>query len=218
MSADERTMAKRVEYVADQLERYCEGSPDDVAALLREQQARIAQLEQATDIAIEINNEHQQRETEMQAEIERLTTALKKQAASALMGMDAAKAIAASNVREAARLYAESNPSAIDSERTANQLLTDEIDSLRRDLSAVNAAHDKLLGEHIAVMDERNQLRRDLDAARVDAERYRYWRAVHVRDPKAHWVFLAAMVRADNEREIDAAIDAARARGEGNDD
>jgi uncharacterized small protein (DUF1192 family) len=74
--------------------------------------------------------------TALRAEVERLNLALKKQAASALMGMDAAKAIAASDVREAARLYAESNPSAIDSERTANQLLTDEIDQLRSQLSA----------------------------------------------------------------------------------
>jgi len=83
--------------------------------------------------------DHAQVLRDLQAEIERLALALKKQAASALMGMDAAKAIAASNVREAARLYAESNPSAIDSERTANQLLTDEIDSLRRDLEAARA-------------------------------------------------------------------------------
>jgi hypothetical protein len=77
--------------------------------------------------------------TALRAEVERLNLAIKKQAASALMGMDAAKAIAASNVREAARLYAESNPSAIDSERTANQLLTDEIDKLRSQLSARDA-------------------------------------------------------------------------------
>jgi uncharacterized protein with von Willebrand factor type A (vWA) domain len=77
--------------------------------------------------------------TALRAEVERLNLAIKKQAASARMGMDAAKAIAASNVREASRLYAESNPSALDSERTANQLLTDEIDSLRRDLEAARA-------------------------------------------------------------------------------
>jgi hypothetical protein len=45
-----------------------------------------------------------------------------------------------------------------------------EDDAARRfaELDAVNAAHDKLLTEHIAVMDERNQLRRDLEAARVE--------------------------------------------------
>lgn len=132
--------------------------------------------------------------------------------------------------------------------------VTSERDSLRRDLDAVNAAHDRLLTEHIAVTDERNQLRRDLEAARDyiealdmqnhrlrcdaetdlrDADRYRWLRGDLCEDHSHRWTqwevrwwtqwevrcWKAPMWTDDLRREdLDAAIDLARARGEGNDD
>ena len=82
-------------------------------------------------------------------------------------------------------------------------------------LISVNAAHDKLLTEHIAVMDERNQLRQDLEAVRVDAERYRWLTAVYF-DGTTSAFRLVGPCR--TPAELNAAIDAARARGEGNAD
>ena len=94
-------------------------------------------------------------------------------------------------------------------------VLMDERDSLRRDLDAVNAAHDKLLGEHIKVMDERNQLRRDLEAARVDAERYRWVRdAGHIGPHRTPYTRIGrGYSAAEIDASIDAAIDLARAGG-----
>jgi seryl-tRNA synthetase len=81
----------------------------------------------------------------------------------------------------------------------------------RRELTRMQAQLDALQTEHIAVMDERNQLRRDLEAARVDAERYRWLR------DKASYHQRRTTLN-DTGEGIDTRIDAARARGEGNAD
>tara|TARA_R110000765_G_scaffold58936_3_gene114992 strand:- start:477 stop:1070 length:594 start_codon:yes stop_codon:yes gene_type:complete len=53
-----------------------------------------------------------------------------KQAKAAISGMDAAKAVASSNMEHAKRLHAECNPQTLDSERSANALLTERIAEL----------------------------------------------------------------------------------------
>jgi len=63
--------------------------------------------------------------------------------------------------------------------------------------------------------DEIDSLRRDLEAARVDAERYRTWRDGCVHETTKIARLLANCVWASD---YDAAIDLARARGEGNAD
>jgi hypothetical protein len=69
-----------------------------------------------------------------------------------------------------------------------------------------------------AALNEIDSLRRDLEAARVDAERYRHIKAewAIVRDffPN-RWHISTPYIYGDS---FDAAIDLARARGEGNDD
>jgi len=56
---------------------------------------------------------------------------IKRQAAAALAGMDAAKAISSGQLQQAHRLNRESSPEALESERSANALLTEENERLR---------------------------------------------------------------------------------------
>lgn len=65
-----------------------------------------------------------------QGEVDRLRTALSIQAAAVRLGMDSAKAVSSEQLRRAARLHAESNPGALNSERDANAILTEERDKL----------------------------------------------------------------------------------------
>lgn len=53
-----------------------------------------------------------------------------KQAKAAISGMDASKVVGSSNLEQAKRLHAESNPDALESERAANALLTERIAEL----------------------------------------------------------------------------------------
>jgi uncharacterized protein YcbK (DUF882 family) len=57
---------------------------------------------------------------------------LKRQAAAAIAGMNAATAISAGQVRQAHRLRAESSPEALESERQANAILTARIAELEK--------------------------------------------------------------------------------------
>lgn len=59
--------------------------------------------------------------------------ALARQATVAYRAIDNAKALASTLHAEAQRLNAESNPDALASERQANAILTDEVESLRKD-------------------------------------------------------------------------------------
>ena len=65
-----------------------------------------------------------------------------KQAKAAIRGMDAAKAVARSNLEQAKRLHAESNPDALESERAANALLTERIAQLEAECAAHKAAEE----------------------------------------------------------------------------
>lgn len=57
---------------------------------------------------------------------------LKRQAAAAIAGMNAATAISAGQVQQAHRLRAESSPEALESERQANSILTERIAELEK--------------------------------------------------------------------------------------
>jgi hypothetical protein len=56
---------------------------------------------------------------------------VKRQAAAARMGMDAATRISSGQLEQAHRLLAESSPDALESERQANAVLTEETERLR---------------------------------------------------------------------------------------
>lgn len=71
-----------------------------------------------------------------QDEIERLRDAIKRQAAAAKIGMDAATRISSVQLEQARIARAESSPDAIDSERNANAVLTGEVERLRAELAA----------------------------------------------------------------------------------
>lgn len=62
---------------------------------------------------------------------------LKRQAAAAIAGMNAAKAVSSAQVQQAYRLNRESSPEALESERAANAILTAENDRLRKVLATV---------------------------------------------------------------------------------
>jgi hypothetical protein len=66
--------------------------------------------------------------------------ALKRQAAAAIAGMNAATAISAGQVQQAHRLRAESSPEALESERQANAILTARIAELESELDTMNLA------------------------------------------------------------------------------
>lgn len=62
---------------------------------------------------------------------------IKRQAAAALSGMNAAKAISSHQLDQAYRLNRESSPEALESERSANAILTAENERLRAALSDI---------------------------------------------------------------------------------
>jgi hypothetical protein len=77
------------------------------------------------------------------SEIERLNNALKKQAASAIMGMDAAVKSSSQQLAQAAKIRAESSPDALESERAMNAMLTAELEQLKAERdAAVKLARD----------------------------------------------------------------------------
>lgn len=69
-----------------------------------------------------------------------------KQANAAKRGMDAAKKVAGSELEQAKRLHAECDPQALESEREANAVLTEQIAELEQERDAL-AAHVERLAE-----------------------------------------------------------------------
>ena len=81
---------------------------------------------------------------------------LKRQAAAAISGMNAATAISSGQVQQAHRLRAESNPEALESERRANAILTERVAELEMQLAEAKG--------HIETLDRsNNRLRQKLD-------------------------------------------------------
>lgn len=62
---------------------------------------------------------------------------LKRQAAAAVAGMNAATAISRGQVQQAHRLRAESNPEALEAERAANSILTNRVADLESALLSI---------------------------------------------------------------------------------
>jgi len=154
------------------------------------------------------------------SEIERLNNALKKQAASALMGMDAAVQSSSQQLAQARKLKAESSPDALESERAANAALTAEIERLQAERDALKDLVQDYEDDYKAVVNEQCSpdekhcscvvhLRAECDALKADAERWRFvgdnpWRAIDILSDQcgthpALW-----------HKEANAAIDAAR--------
>jgi TolA-binding protein len=81
---------------------------------------------------------------------------LKRQAAAAITGMNAATAISSAQVARARQLRAESNPEALESERRANAILTERVAELEMQLAEAKG--------HIETLDRsNNRLRQKLD-------------------------------------------------------
>lgn len=98
-----------------------------------------------------------------------------KQAKSAKQGMDAAQAVASSNLEQAKRLHADSSPEALESERAANATLTEriaELESLEVTPAMIEAGAQRLVNwacDGLTWPDSWSAL--DVTAARNDAER-----------------------------------------------
>lgn len=82
------------------------------------------------DGAVILKNGAPMRIDEVVSELNKLQSAIKKQATSALAGIEAAKNVSSLRLQEANRLMAEANPDAIASERQANEILTEENERL----------------------------------------------------------------------------------------
>lgn len=96
------------------------------------------------------------------ARIRDLESAIKRQAASAIAGMNAATAISSGQLQQAHRLRAESSPEALESERQANAILTERVaelelanESLRAVISACQCASCVALREENKSLMER---------------------------------------------------------------
>lgn len=128
-------------------------------------------------------------------EIERLERALKLQRNAALTLADASAAISGARLEQARKLFAESRPESVESERAMNAILTADVERLERDLAAARAEidgprnrcpqcdHLRLeIGEARA---EVARLTTERDALAQDAERYRWLRSDPMRDGTA---------------------------------
>ena len=97
---------------------------------LSDAQKRIAELERRNvGLAKECQAQQEQ--------IAELKNALTRQAKAAQQGMDAAKAAAHTLEQNAARMYAQCNPAALESERAANALLTEQVAKLEAHIAAL---------------------------------------------------------------------------------
>lgn len=97
---------------------------------LSDAQKRIAELERRNvGLAKECQAQQEQ--------ITELKNALTRQAKAAQQGMDAAKAAAHTLEQNAARMYAQCNPAALESERAANALLTEQVAKLEAHIAAL---------------------------------------------------------------------------------
>ena len=99
--------------------------------------------------------------------------------------------------------------------READALLLEQQAEIEKIKANANLEIHRLRQEALKLEDNRASLRRALEAARVDAERYRTWRDGCVHETSKIARLLANCVWPSD---YDAAIDLARARGEGNAD
>lgn len=135
----------------------------DIAAELAYRDARIAELERYN---LGLANES----CELQERVARLNKALTRQANTATLGIDAAKKVAGSNLEQAKRLHAECSPQALESEREANAVLTEQIAKLEAHIASLKDDIEihRVAEETQIALRERVQEERDALAAHVE--------------------------------------------------
>jgi len=101
--------------------------------------------------------------SDAQKRIAELEYLLARQAKAAQQGMDAAKAVASSELEQAKRLHAECNPRALESEREANARLTELVAQLEQERDAYRTAE-----EHQIALRQKIEQERDALAAHVE--------------------------------------------------
>jgi hypothetical protein len=74
-------------------------------------------------------------------------TVIRRQASAAIAGMNAAKAISSGQLQQAYRLNRESSPESLESERSANSLLTEENERLRNEIEQWKQAVSRMRGK-----------------------------------------------------------------------
>ena len=102
---------------------------------IAQQKRRIAELERRNVGLVKECQAQQEQITE-------LKNALTRQAKAAQQGMDAAKAVASSELEQAKRLYAECSPEDLESEREANAKLTELVAELESQVEQHKAAEE----------------------------------------------------------------------------
>lgn len=99
--------------------------------------AQLAETQQQLSVQLAVGDK-------LQAEVARLTENLARVQSAARTGMDAAKVISSAQLAQAARLRAESNPDALESERAMNATLTAENEKLEAELAALRVALEEV--------------------------------------------------------------------------
>lgn len=94
---------------------------EQILEALQERETLVARIAELERYNLGLANES----CELQERVARLNNALTRQANAATLGMNAAKAVASSELEQAKRLHAESSPAALESEREANAVLTE---------------------------------------------------------------------------------------------
>lgn len=133
---------------------------------------------------------------------------LKRQAAAAIAGMNAATAISAGQVQQAHRLRAESSPEALESERQANAILTARVAQLESELDTMNLAVGYFHEENDRFITRIAELEKD-------AARYRFLRDQNIEGDSfpRPGIFIGrtmpdeVLTEKDADAEIDAAIE-----------
>lgn len=92
--------------------------------------------------------------SQQSAELEDLKHLLQRVRSAAISGMNAAKEISRHELATAKRLRAESTPEVVDSERSANALLTEENERLRQQVSDLQTEISEMRIEHRDAMRE----------------------------------------------------------------
>jgi hypothetical protein len=116
-------------------------------------------------------------------EVEEMRAAMKKQAAAAIAGMDAAKRTSSIQLQLAEEARAETNPDVLVSERAANAMLTDELEALREKYVAAVQDAERAREERNRIgVEIRGEWMAKCEALRKDAERYR-----RLRNPMSEW-------------------------------
>lgn len=154
-----------------------------------------------------------------ECKIERLERALKLQRNAALTLADASAAVSGARLEQARKLFAESRPESVESERAMNAILTADVERLERERDELDGTVRLLSTVQTTLFTERDALRAEAEALRKDAERYRWLRSgcghikLHITKGGKRWgVARNAVSDYEMNNSLDAAIDAAIAK------